>query len=279
MALPAHWVNNVSASSVSVADRGARYGDALFETIRYQDGTLQLLQGHLSRLARGLQRLSIDCPMERVDEQLRQGQVFASAAGLHDAVFRLQVSRGQGARGYLGEVGDATISLSVDALAPLDRTPKAIELMTCQTALALQPALAGIKHCNRLEQVLAARELAKAGYSEGIQCNPSGQPICAVSSNIYIVLGSEVLTPDLSDCGIEGTVREVMIDRLLPDAGLSVTVGAITPADVTAADELLLSNALAGIRAAASLDQQRFRPSQWARPLQQAFADFCETVA
>ena len=150
------WVNGRVADNLPVTDRGLAYGDGLFETLRACRGTLPLQALHLARLQRGCAALRIPFQAELIAAELNN-----AAARVGDGVVKLILTRGTGQRGYAMPV-DATpsrvISISPLPLYPSDRRD-GVHLFACTTRLADQPLLAGIKHLNRLEQVLARSDL------------------------------------------------------------------------------------------------------------------------
>ena len=149
------WVNGAPGEQLSVRDRGLAYGDGLFETIAVRGGRIPLLARHMARLAEGCRRLSIPLDLLLIEHELR---TFAEQLG--EGVAKLIVTRGEGQRGYVPP--QPCQPLRILQAAPLPQYPAAhaeqgVRLFPCKTRLAEQPLLAGLKHLNRLEQVLAAR--------------------------------------------------------------------------------------------------------------------------
>ena len=230
MTLPAHWVDGEFAASVAAGDRGLAYGDGLFETFRVCAGKIHLWSYHWQRLQRGLDVLQIECDRVRVEGALRQGLDFMAREGIGDAAGRLTITRGVSARGYASPAGEPTLMLSLGDISPWGQTPPSQPARLCRTALAEQPLLAGLKHCNRLEQVLAARELA-AGEA-GVQLNSRGELVCAVSANLFFADERRLVTPPLETAGVAGTVRQLIIEELAPRAGQPVQVCNLVPGDI-----------------------------------------------
>ena len=219
------WVNGVPQTHIAVADRAVQYGDGLFETFRVHQGHPAHLERHLARLKAGCRRLNITTVSW--DTLMRE---IADIAAPHDAaVLKVIVSRGSGPRGYR-----ATPELQASrilALSPLPQWPAHISttgarLTVCDMRLARQPALAGIKHLNRLEQVVARAEWDDAETAEGLMLDRYGQVVEGTMSNLFLVRGGILLTPDLSACGVAGVMRSVILDRALdlgipaPDRGI-----------------------------------------------------------
>jgi len=277
--LPTHWVNGRAGATLSPADRGLRYGDGVFESFRWREGRPLLWRYHEDRLQAGLDALGIALAPGRVAESMESARAHLDKHGIADAAGRLQVTRGEGERGYRS--GDSSpnvvMSLHTATVWRADRAP--VNAVLCNTRLAQQAQLAGIKHCNRLEQVLAAQELEQRGVEEGIQLSLDGHLVCAVSSNIFLVRDGEVLTPELSRCGIAGTVRRLLLEELLPARDLQAREAVLRPEDLDTAQELFLSNALQGIRSVARVGERRFTSTEWGDSLHRDFLQWCESEA
>ncbi|MBF7731355.1 aminodeoxychorismate lyase [Pseudomonas sp. N040] len=238
------WINGLPAEHLSVRDRGLAYGDGLFETITVRHGRARLLDRHLQRLIRGCQQLLIP-----IDEQQLRQEVSAYIALVADAVVKLIITRGEGQRGYA--LPQPQRPLRILTSSPLPAHPAAnaeqgVSLFPCATRLAEQPLLAGIKHLNRLEQVLARAEWQDARYAEGLVRDCSGRVIEGVFSNLFMVRDGRLLTPDLSRCGIAGVMRAEIIDRA-ERLGLVASVRDIGYDELLTADELFICNSLYGI--------------------------------
>jgi 4-amino-4-deoxychorismate lyase len=139
----------------------------------------------------------------------------------------------------------------------------------CSLRLARQPRLAGIKHLNRLENVLARAEWDDPAIAEGLLCDDSGAVIGGVMSNLFWIRDGELFTPDLSECGVAGVARA----RLLRGAarlGISAHIVRLPPAAILAADEIMISNSIIGVRRIARLDDVAWPPAGWTETLKTA---------
>jgi 4-amino-4-deoxychorismate lyase len=184
-----------------------------------------------------------------------EGQVRSEAEALFTdragGVLKLIVTRGSGGRGYASADTPANWMLSPHPL-PITRSRDRVSLRWCATRLATQPALAGIKHCNRLEQVLARAEWADPATSgldadEGLMCSSEGDVVCAISANLFVLRDSRWLTPKVDRCGVEGICRGQLLPLLdAHEVRLSV-------ADVESGDAVFLCNAVRGILGVARL--------------------------
>lgn len=244
---------------LSPNDRGLAYGDGLFETLLAVDGELPWWPAHWHRLAQGAQRLAIDLPDE---DTIRRAAV--SLAEAQPAVLKIILTRGESGRGYLPCAGPATCIVSAYAMpAPL---PEPLTLHWCSTLMSEQPALAGIKHLNRLENVLARRECALAGHVEGLMCDRQGRVICATSANVFMLADGHWHTPDVSACGIAGIARGWIIAHA-PD----VRVGTVTRRMAENADAAFLCNAVRGIMPVAGIGGRHFAQTKALDDLQAFF--------
>jgi 4-amino-4-deoxychorismate lyase len=238
-----------AVAAVAPDDRGLAYGDGLFETMRAHQGAVPWWDAHWRRLRTGAQRLRISLP----DEAFVRDQAQAMLAA-RDGVLKLLLTRGGGTRGYApGDAQPPTWLLSTHDL-PAPPAPEGVTLRWCQTRLALQPALAGLKHCNRLEQVLARAEWADAPRppaDEGLMRSTEGDVVCATAANLFVLQDGQWWTPLLDRCGVAGVCRH----WLLGAAGAREKRLAVT--DVETAQAVFLCNAVRGILPVARLGMAR----------------------
>jgi 4-amino-4-deoxychorismate lyase len=223
-------------------DRGLAYGDGVFETMRVHAGSVPLWSRHCERLHRGAQRLGMPLPrMSAVEARI--GDIIG---GCDAGVLKLLATRGSGGRGY-APPGEPTPAWML-ALHPLpDRQMQGLRLHWCEMRLAVQPRLAGIKHCNRLEQVLARAECLQAGSDEGLMRSGAGDVVGATAANLLLLRDGIWSTPPVDACGVAGVCRGWLVE-----SGL-VEVAELSPRQVESADALALCNAVRGILPVASL--------------------------
>lgn len=246
--------------AVPADDRGLAYGDGVFETMRAHAGVVPWWPAHWSRLAAGAQRLGIALP----DAEQVRAEVADLLAG-RSAVLKLQLTRGSGTRGYAPRA-DAT-PLWLLSLHPLPApAPAACTLVWCQTRLARQPLLAGIKHCNRLEQVLARREVATAGADEGLVRDVAGRVTSGTTGNLFLLDDEGWHTPELGHAGIAGICRSwVCTQRPVRERRIRVD-------EVMSAQALFLCNSVRGILPVGRLDTRVFPPHPEVAALQRLLA-------
>lgn len=259
-------VNGREADSVQIGDRGVQYGDGLFETMAVIDGKVRRLETHLARLERGCTRLALACP----PRQLLEREFDRLAGDAPRAVLKLVLTRSAGGRGYRPEPQAESIRI-VSCHGWPDYPPHwndaGTSIRLCKLRLADQPALAGIKHLNRLEHVLARGEWSDPEIAEGLLRDARGALICGTMSNVFIVRNGELTTPQLGRCGVAGTVRETVL-RIAPGAGLAATERRLTLEDLDRADEVFLTNALIGVWPVVRCAERRWRVGPVTRRVQ-----------
>ncbi|QYM67488.1 aminodeoxychorismate lyase [Pseudomonas sp. So3.2b] len=238
------WVDGQPADAVPLKDRGLAYGDGLFETLAVKAGQPVLLDRHLQRLDEGCRRLALVA-----DQALIRNELLAYAAALGDGVLKLILTRGDSLRGY-GINAGAPVRRILQGSPPATYPPahgsSGVRLFPCVTRLSEQPLLAGLKHLNRLEQVLARAEWQDANHAEGLMLDMSGRVIEGVFSNLFLVDNGQLLTADLSRCGVAGVMRAELLARA-EALGLVTTVTDISLAQLQRADEVFVCNSVYGI--------------------------------
>lgn len=248
--------------SLDPADRGLAYGDGLFETMRVHRGQPVWWQEHWRRLQRGAERLGLPMPDEHAVRRECE-QLFGDAG---DGVFKIILTCGAGGRGYTRpERPSPTVVLSRHAL-PV-AWPDPIAIRWCRTPLAIQPALAGIKHLNRLEQVLARREWSDPAIAEGLMRDTEDRVVCATAANLFILHRGRWLTPNVQRCGVAGIARGWLLENVAGSA--EADLGA---AEVSDADAVFLCNAVRGILPVARLGQREWTDHDATRRLRLALA-------
>lgn len=231
-------VNGIPAGVISIRDRGLLYGDGVFRTFPVRQGRATDWLLHLAKLQQDCAALAIACP----EAELLTGELQSLFPTHPDGVYKIVVTRGIGQRGYTPSPdAQPTHFWDVTPLPnyPNDYATHGISACFCQLRLSEQPRLAGIKHLNRLENVLAAAELN--GAVEGLLLDTHGHVIEGTRSNLFWVQNGQLYTPDLSRCGVAGVQRQ----RIL--AAFPVSVREVDAAGLLAADEVFVVNSLMGV--------------------------------
>jgi 4-amino-4-deoxychorismate lyase len=225
-------------------DRGLQYGDGVFRTMRARPGRIDWWADQYAKLASDAQALGLACP----PEDLLRTECLEVSQDV-DCVIKLILTRGTGSRGFARPV-DARPTRIVQAFAlpdyPAAYSTEGIKVRWCSLKLGHQPRLAGIKHLNRLENVIARAEWSDPGIAEGLLMDETGWVVGGVMSNILVIRGKTLFTPDLSQCGIAGVAR-MRIMRACLRTGMTVCVTQMRPHDIYNADEVCLCNSLMGV--------------------------------
>ena len=241
-------INGEDATGVSLLDRGLHYGDGVFETLAVRAGGVPLWSYHRARLLRDTARLGIT----GLDIDSLQREVFELAHDCAQAVVKVIVTRGEGGRGYRPAPAAARRAPTRIVLRyPWPDYPSHYEegvvVRVCDTRLSINPALAGIKHLNRLEQVMARSEWYDPEIAEGLMCDQAGQVVEATQANVFLVYKEELLTPDVSESGVAGVMRGLLIEHAQAWSGVPVRETVLRLEDIQYADEVFLCNAVIGI--------------------------------
>ena len=243
------FVGNDRVDAWPVGNRLEAYGDGLFETMRVHRGELPWWRSHWDRLAHGAHRLRLPLP----DEALVREAAASLFADGGDGVLKLLLGRGGTNRGYAPTSSASPLwMLSRHALPAVG--PDGLAARWCETRLSIQPVLAGLKHCNRLEQVLARAECDDAGVDEGLMLDSEGNVVSATSGNLFMLSDGRWSTPLVDRCGVAGVCRAHLIN-LLQASELS-----LSPAQVEAAEAVFLCNAVRGILPLARLGARAWTP-------------------
>jgi len=269
-------VNGIPRDSIGALDRGIQYGDGLFATLRVSGGEPEHLPRHLTRLQAGCQRLRFPAiPWETLAQEVAE-----LAAQLPDAALKIILTRGPGARGYRFDTAQQPTRLLT--LSPLPEWPadvgqRGIRARVCQTRLCAQPLLAGIKHLNRLEQVLARAEWDDPAIHEGLMMDHDGHLIEGTMSNLFLVEPGSLVTPALTSCGVAGIMRSVILD-LARQLGVNTEIRSLTLEEVQRASEAFVCNSLIGIWPVCSIERLAAYPiGPITRALTERLASHCES--
>ncbi|NOZ10586.1 MAG: aminodeoxychorismate lyase [Gammaproteobacteria bacterium] len=239
-------VNGESHDTLSIGDRGLHYGDGLFETMAVVDGAIPFWPRHLERLRQGCVRLGID---GLAQDGVLADEMAQVCAGQERAVAKLVVSRGTGGRGYRPPPPHG-LPTRIMILSPWPDHVSRLHnegatLRYCDNLLSRNPALAGIKHLNRLEQVLARQEWG-SDFDEGLMCDDRGLVIEGTMSNLFAVSQGAIMTPDLSQCGVAGIVRNWVMEQA-QSMGVGWEIGAVDRHRLSCTDEIFITNSIIGV--------------------------------
>jgi 4-amino-4-deoxychorismate lyase len=257
-------VDGEISERVSAMDRGLQCGDGLFETMAVFQGTPRFWQGHMDRLTTGCQQLGLPMPPQAV--LLREVQTVS--AGQRRCVVKIIVTRGTSGRGYAAETparGNRVVCSWPWPQYPVDLVETGIRMRVCTLRLGIQPVLAGLKHLNRLEQVMACAEWQDRAIHEGLLLDAEDFVVSAISSNLFLVSGGRLLTPRLDRCGVRGVMRRAILDAFRERCEQRRVTLDMLPE----ADEVFVCNAVRGIFPVTRIDHWEYDIGPVTREVQQ----------
>ena len=263
-------INGEPGDSVSVMDRGFQYGDGIFETLAVANSEPLLWDRHMQRFFRGAERLAIPAP----DEAVLRREAGQACRGAVRGVLKIILTRGISGRGYAPGI-DVTPTRTIGLLPwpdyPAQHRTDGIKVQFCRTLITRHNILAGLKHLNRLEQVLARMEL-KTGCAEGLMQDETGHIIEGTMTNLFIVSRGTLLTPDLTHSGVEGVMRGLVMERA---SALSIDCRSVelTREDILGAEEIFLTNSLAGIWPVRQVESQIYAAGRITNKIQETIRD------
>jgi len=239
-------INGQPTDLLSAFDRGLQYGDGVFETIAVKAGEPLALEEHLIRLSAGAKTLGFPA----IDISQLMDDLSQVVSPETKSILKIILTRGIGGRGYRSPGVDTvpTRILSSHPWPDYNRKlyKRGIRLTLCETRLGHNPRLAGIKHLNRLEQVLARDEWSDAEILEGVMLDTGGYVIAGTMSNLFLVRGERLLTPALEVCGIHGVIRKLVLDAAAQN-GLDCELAQISTGDLHESDEIFICNSVLGL--------------------------------
>jgi len=248
------WVNGLASEQVASVDRGLQYGDGLFETITCIDGQPCWLESHLERLRRGCERLGIGFH----DFDALGAEIAVRAKGPGRCILKLILTRGSASRRGYRPTGDETPTriLSRHAWPADSATPPGstadFPVAVSGVRLGINPQLAGLKHLNRLEQVLAQQQLRGTGREEALMLSSAGHVIGGSMSNLFLADEAGLSTPSLEECGVAGVMREQLCAAAARQ-GSPVRIRRIEAAELELAREAFVTNVRWGVRSISEL--------------------------
>lgn len=251
-------INGQTDDRIAIQDRGLQYGDGLFETIAYRNNNFEFLDDHLDRLTHGCERLNISTAF--IDE-LKADLSTIKSQQTSSAVVKVIISRGQGGRGYKPPT-DAQPTRIV-SVHPFPDYPESyqngVNVISCKQTLSRNKTLAGLKHLNRLEQVLARSEWTSDDIAEGLMQDEHGHVIEGTMTNIFWVKSNQLMTPELSYSGVNGVMKQQIL-KLAKQHQIEVVETSVTQQDLLMADEVFLTNSIIGIWPVSSIDGEAIAP-------------------
>lgn len=238
-------VNGLPGASISPLDRGLNYGDGVFRTLLLRQGRPHAWSRHYLKLSQDCAALHLECPLS--DTLL--GDIATLSETSPDGVLKIVITRGDGQRGYAIPAKQNTVRvLSISPMPVYEHHHYAsgIKLHRCRLKLGNQPRLAGIKHLNRLENVIAASECSEAGLPEGLLEDENGLLVSGTRSNLFLFKDQTLYTPDLSRCGVAGVQRARVMDWARA-CGVECKIVQMNFEEMLRADEIFMVNSVFGL--------------------------------
>lgn len=271
-------VNGVASGSLQIQDRGASYGQGLFETMLYNSGTVPLWQRHRDRLLADSAVLGIPVSDQLLADNLSALVAILKQQSIANGVIKITVTAGSGGRGYASP--ETVIPEVICQLWPLPENllrdrQQGVELRQCDYRLPINPVLAGIKHLNRLDQVLARREWGSE-YYDAVMYDQHNRLVETTCANIFVKTAEGWATPLLDQAGVRGVMRGLLLEELFIQSGISVTETEIGRDQLASAGEIFICSSIRGVIPVIKIDQI----GDWSigtdtRQLQLALADYC----
>ncbi len=259
-------INSQLTSNISIEDRAFQYGDGVFETIAVNNKMLQFWPEHYQRLIAGCNKLGITPPAEQtllkdIKQLVTENNLF---------VLKIIVSRGCGGRGYL-----ANSSLTPSIVITLNDWPghiqqkkeAGIHTRICQHRLLINPALAGIKHLNRLDQVIARNEWHNNDFDEGIMLDLNDNLLEGTASNLFVKINNRWQTADDHDCAVTGVIRGFVLEQLV-NKKITCIEEKINKSELSLVQEMFVCNSVWGIIPVTRCDEFEFSIGNDTRELQ-----------
>ncbi|MBT4518848.1 MAG: aminodeoxychorismate lyase [Halieaceae bacterium] len=267
------WIDGRPGSELPLPDRGLDFGDGLFETLLFSAGRLMHVERHMQRLENGLERLGFPASLPQITEQVTTVATTLRSLAQVDSALRVTISRGPGPRGYAPPITvRPRIVISVAELGyDWQQQHSPAHLAQASIRWGTQPFLAGIKHLSRIEQVLAARERLAVKADEIVMLDQAGTVVSVSAGNLFLLIGGQLHTPKLDSCGVTGTRRQLVMERLAPALGLHTQESRLSVAQLEAADEVFYSNALVGLRPVCSFGERQWQRHELCQSLHRQY--------
>ena len=234
-------------SKISIFNRNMQYGDGLFETCVAKDNKVLFWENHFDRLNNGCERLNIKKIANSI--WLKDIKKALSLSSENNCIVKLILSRGNSLRGYSYSKDIEPVRVVIVSQMSEYKTKETYSLEFAISGFHSNPTLAGIKHCNRLEQILARTNMLA---DEAIMLDENQSVVSVTQGNIYFIFGNKLVTPKLERCGVIGSRRSIILE-LSRLNNLEVREDDISIKQLEKANEVFVSNSLIGIQPVTSI--------------------------
>lgn len=292
--------NGSEQAGLQYADRGLQYGDGCFTTMYCDENQVTLFNEHIVRLVGDAARLKMFVDMPKIKHAVEDVLRTLIAHNKSPLAIKLLLTRGSGGRGYETPLEPSLhLYISIhpcEKLAVYERSNYRVQC--CSFTLAQQPILAGLKHLNRLEQVLAKHELQhlpenkqlqhgfgssnlgqRAYVHDLVMLDINQKLIEFTAGNLFFLSKGIWHTPNLELSGVDGVMRKAFI-QFLSVKSRAIEIGHFTINDLLSAEALIMCNAikhLVGVSELLPAASDNFQPKQYSmKPLQAMRGDFLQ---
>lgn len=269
-------------ATISIFDRGFLYGDSIYEVMRTSGGRLVDLAGHLERLERSAEFLSL--PLPPVPDITRAVLDTLDAAANPESYVRIIVTRGGGEIGLdiaLADRPTLIVIVKPLALLPDEAYERGVALRIVQVQrVAKQAVDPSVKSGNYLNNIMALREARAIGAHEALMCDRMGRVAEGSSSNVFVVRAGEIITPAQEVGLLRGITRGRVIDLARTD-GIPVREADLYPEDVRTADEVFITSSIRSVLPVRQVDDIMLAPAPGAitRRVMALYTDHLRSVA
>lgn len=269
------WINGIEQNQLPASDRAAHFGDGCFTTAAIKNGQILLLERHLQRLKESCEQLWLyDVDWQQLENEMRN-----AAQRQQQAVLKVIISAGVGGRGY-SRIGCGKPTRII-ALSPwpqhyIPLQQQGVKLAISPINLARSTQFAGLKHLNRLEQVMIRAHLDQTDADEALVLDTQGWVVECCAANLFWRRGEAIFTPTLETSGVNGIMRRYLLSQLSA-AGQTCQVVQSKPAEILAADEVIICNALMPVLPVRQIDAVNFNQRTLFNQLQKSCKKMEET--
>ena len=232
-------------------NRAFLFGDAVFETVKIVNSKILFLEDHYFRLMASMRVVRMEIPMNFTMEYMEE-QILSLVAknGLsNSARARVTVYRKDGGF-YLPQSNE--VSFLIQAM-PLEKTLYVVEKESYEVDLykdfyVSKQLLSSIKTTNRILNTTASIYADENGLDNCLLLNDAKNVIEAIQGNLFMVKGSKLITPPVSEGCLNGVMRKQILELAKKVSGLEVIEDVISPFELQKADELFITNVIKGVQ-------------------------------
>ncbi|MDQ1237296.1 MAG: aminodeoxychorismate lyase [Wigglesworthia glossinidia] len=250
------WINGIETDKISIVNRSLQFGDGFFTTFPCLNGKIQFLKNHFQRLFLSEKKLLF----KRINFSALYAEVKFASKCISSGIIKIIIIRGNSVRGYkTSQCAEPVriIILTENYLNFKKIKKKGANLYYSPIKIPRNPLLSGIKHNNKIEQILASIHLEKSKKDEAIILDRKGFIVECCACNIFWRKNNFVFTPSLKYCGVPGIIRKKIIN-ILPKLGYKVIISFFKRHDVILAEEVFITNSIISIIPVRIIDNQHF---------------------